>query len=146
MKSYDAGGLRGYLSTTNNFGTRVISNTKIISAASTALENVRFTFGSSTQGFTFEMTWFECNIYNNGTFWLWQGNYGGYTSSSGTWNVRFGPTARVQAGTNNGVGSISSSTNAFWWVSRTGTPTQNISSIYFQCFCDRWDLVTVTYS
>ena len=146
MKSYANTGLRGYLSTTNNYGTRAISNTKVVSGSYATAESVRFTFGSTTQGFTFEMTWYECNIFNDGTFWLWYGDFGGFCNSSGTWTTRFGATVRVQAGSNNGTGTISSSSNAFWWSSRTYGPSQNISSVYFQCFCDRWDAVTITYS
>ena len=145
MKSYDNGGLRGRLSTTNNFGARGISNTVIINTSYTNAENVRFTFASGVN-FTFEITWYEHNIYNNGTFWTWWGDFGGWVNSSGTWNGRFGSTSRAQAGTNDGVGLFSTSTSAVWWTSRTSGISQNISSIYFLVHCDRWDKVTITYS
>lgn len=146
MRSYNAGGIRGYLSTTNNYGTRIISNTRVVSPASTALENTRFTF-SSGANFTFEFSWYEFNIFNNGTHWTWWGSYGGWVNTSGNYNGRFGPTVKNQAGTNNGVGYMSGNgTNAIWWMSRTYSPSQNISSLYLAVTCDRWDLVTVTYS
>lgn len=145
MKSYTAGGLQGRLSTTNNFGARAISNTRIVSGTNVTAENVRFTIAGGTS-FTIEITWYEFNIFNNGTTWSWFGDWGGYLDSANNWSTRFGPTVKNQSGTNNGVGFFSASGNAFWWNSRTFGVSQNISSIYFLVHCDRWDKVTITYS
>lgn len=145
MKSYANGGLQGRLSTTNNFGTRVLVNTKIINTSYTNAENIRFTFGSTAIGFTFEVTWYEFNVFNNGTQWTWWGDFGGWINSSGAWNGRFGVTTRGQQGANNGTGFLSGTTNSISWNSRTFAPTQNISSIYFVVHCDRWDAVTINY-
>jgi hypothetical protein len=72
---------------------------------------------------------------------------GGFINNVGGYQNRFGTTVRQQAGTNNGAGLFTSPTsNSLAYSSRTFDVGQNIGSIYFVVHCDRWDLVTITYS
>ena len=144
MITYNADGIREYNNTVN-YGTKIVSSTKIISTTNTAAENIRFTFATGAE-FAFEITWYEFNIYNNATQWTWWGDYGIYINTSATVFGRFGPTVRAQIGTNNGVGTFVTSGSSVYWQSYCGGGvSQNISSIYFIVNCSRWDKVTVSY-
>lgn len=145
MKSYISTGYQGYNSTTYNYGNRIISNTKIINASYTTSESVRFTFGSGSAS-AMEITWFEYNIFSNGTNWTWWGDRGIYIDTAGNVSGRFGDTVRFQTGSNNGVGYFSLSGNTLIWYSRTFGVSQNISSVYFAVAYSNWSQVTITYS
>ena len=144
MITYNADGIREY-NDTANYGTKIVSSTKIISTTNTTAENIRFTFASGAE-FAFEVTWYEFNIFNNATQWTWWGDYGIYINTSGTVFNRFGPTVRSQIGTNNGVGTFVISGNSVYWQSYCGgSVSQNISSVYLVVNCSRWDKVTISY-
>ena len=145
MKSYANNGLQGVGSTSVNYGARVISNTRIINTSYTTAENVRFTFSGTN--YTFEITWYEHCLFSNGTHWTWWGDIGGFINSSGGYQNRFGATVINASGTNNGAGQFTQPTsNSLAYSNRTFDVGQNIGSIYFVVHCDRWDLVTITYS
>lgn len=143
MRTYNNDGIREYNSGVN-YGVKIVSSTKIINTSYTNSENIRFTFAGGVD-YAFELTWYEFNIYNNGTQWCWWGDYGAWISSGGTVSGRFGQTVRIQSGTNNGVGTISISGNSIIWTSRTSGVSQNISSVYLVAHCSRWDKVTISY-
>jgi hypothetical protein len=143
MITYNNDGIREYNSGVN-YGVKIVGSTRIISTSYSNAQNIIFNFASGAE-FAFEVTWFEFNMYNNGTQWSWWGDYGIYINTSGVPSGRFGATVRAQVGTNNGVGGFSISGNSVIWTSNTYGVSQNISSIYFIVSCSRWDKVTVSY-
>ena len=142
MITYDNGGIKEYNSS-QNYGTRIFASTKVINGSYTPGEVIRFNFATGAD-VTLEVTWYEFNLYNDGTTWTWWGDQGWYVNTSGTVSGRFGNT-RYQTGTNNGVGTWTISGSSVYWSGYSAGPSQNICSLYVVATSNRWDKITQTY-